>query len=414
MTDRAGGRYMEQLDRFTDELHEWSLNGKEPLSASRDLRYFLDLQEQKLKRSGMIREESYTHVNDEISGCAYRNENGYSSRILYREAVQNIAYQRNGKLIRQIRRPVILYVSFTDKEGHEDRTYQCPNCGHTLTALQARDGCPYCGTYFETDDFYPCVSSYYTVPSIVERSGLMDSLKKEMIIAGGVTGAVLFMICLYAWSDVILIWRILGAFLLSALYGGVAAFVWYMFRSLILLGKVLHEAGRAMPMMKAMRSRKKMMEFMEPYDPEFSYEAFEGRVLSLLRTIVFSDDRDSLTVWEGSRDLSSFDNIADMQYRGALYIRKCEVTGSQFRVEGTAFLTDTYIRRTVREKDEKIRFVLIKESGRSAEPGFSIHRVSCETCGGSFDAMHQSICPYCGNPYDLKKKDWIIADMRKA
>ena len=222
------------------------------------------------------------------------------------------------------------------------------------------------------------------------------------------------MICLYAWSDVILIWRILGAFLLSALYGGVAAFVWYMFRGLILLGKVLLEAGRAVPMMKALRSRKKMMEFMEPYDPEFSYEAFEGRVLSLLRTIVFSDDRDSLTVWEGSRDLSSFDDIADMQYRGALYIRKCEVTGSQFRVEGTAFLTDTYIRRTVREKDEKIRFVLIKEAGRSAEPGFSIHRVSCETCGGSFDAMHQSICPYCGNPYDLKKKDWIIADMCKA
>jgi len=28
--------------------------------------------------------------------------------------------------------------------------------------------------------------------------------------------------------------------------------------------------------------------------------------------------------------------------------------------------------------------------------------------------MHQSCCPYCGNPYDLKKKDWIVHDMRKA
>jgi hypothetical protein len=80
-------------------------------------------------------------------------------------------------------------------------------------------------------------------------------------------------------------------------------------------------------------------------------------------------------------------------------------------VEGTAYLTDTYIRRSVREKDEKIRFVLEKETDAHADPGFSIHRVCCSTCNGSFDAMHQSNCPYCGNPYDLKKKDWIIKDM---
>ena len=156
------------------------------------------------------------------------------------------------------------------------------------------------------------------------------------------------------------------------------------------------------------------MDFMEPYDPEFSYEAFEGRILSLLRTIVFSDDKDSLSVWEGDRDLSAFDSIADMQYRGAVYIKKAEERDHQLRVEGTAYLTDTYISRTVRERDEQIRFIIVKEAGRRAEPGFSIHRVSCPTCGGSFDAMHQSTCPYCGNPYDLKKKDWIIQDMRKA
>ncbi len=405
---------MDQLDQFTEELHEWSLNGKEPLSASRDLRYFLDLQEKRLKSADTVREEEYTHVKDEIRGCAYRNENRYSSRIIYREAVQNIAYHKNGKTIRKIRRPVTLYVTFTDKEGHEDREYKCPNCGHILTALQARDGCPYCGTFFETDDVYPCASSYYTVPSVVERATLMDTLKKEMIIAGCVCGGLLFAMSLYAWSEYELIWRIIGALFLSGFYGLVAAFIWYMFRSFLLLGKVLREAGRAMPLMKTLRSRKKMMEFMTPYDPDFSYEAFEGRVLSLLRTIVFSDDRDSLSVWEGNRDLSAFDNIADMQYRGAVYIKTCEQNGDQLRVEGTAYLTDTYIRGNVREKDEKIRFVLEKEAGRSADPGFSIHRVSCPACGGSFDAMHQTICPYCGNPYDLKKKDWIIKDMQKA
>ena len=68
----------------------------------------------------------------------------------------------------------------------------------------------------------------------------------------------------------------------------------------------------------------------------------------------------------------------------------------------------------MREKDEKIHFVLEKEADGRDDPGFSIHRVSCPTCGGSFDAMHRIHCPYCGNPYDLKKKDWIIKDMWKA
>ena len=405
---------MQQLDQFTDELHEWSLSGKEPSCASRDLRCFLDLQEKRLKSADTVREVEYTHVKEEISGCSYRKENGYSSKILYREAIQNITYRKNGKQIRKIRRPVNLYVSFTDKEGHEDREYTCPNCGHAFTALQARDGCPYCGTFFETDDVYPCVSSYYTVPAIVERAGLMDRLKKEMLAAGCICGIGLAVICLIVWDDMDMVFRILGALFMGALYGGVFAFLWYMFRSFLLLFRVFKEAGRGMPLLKTLNSRKKMMDFMAPYDRDFSYEAFEGRVLSLLRIIVFSDERDTLSVWEGNRDLSMFDNIADMQYRGAVYIRKCEKRDRILRVEGTAYLTDTYIRRTVREKDEKIHFTLEKEADGRADPGFSIHKVSCPTCGGSFDAMHRRDCPYCGSPYDLKKKDWIIRDMRKA
>lgn len=92
---------MNQLDQFTEELHEWSLSGKEPSCASRELRYYLDLQEKRLKSADTTREEEFTHVKEEISGCANRTENGYSSKILYREALQYITYQKNGKQIRK-------------------------------------------------------------------------------------------------------------------------------------------------------------------------------------------------------------------------------------------------------------------------------------------------------------------------
>ena len=102
---------MHLLDQFADELHEWSLHGKEPSCASRDLQYLLDLQEKRLKSTGTVREEEYSHVKEEIRGCASRSENGWSSKILYREANQNITYIQNGKAVRKIRRPVILYAT---------------------------------------------------------------------------------------------------------------------------------------------------------------------------------------------------------------------------------------------------------------------------------------------------------------
>ncbi len=99
---------MHQLDEFTEELHEWSLTGKEPSCASRDLRFFLDLQEKRLRSANTVREEAYTHVKEEISGVSYRKGNGYTSRILYREAKQFITYRRNGKESKKIKRPVHL------------------------------------------------------------------------------------------------------------------------------------------------------------------------------------------------------------------------------------------------------------------------------------------------------------------
>lgn len=103
-----------------------------------------------------------------------------------------------------------------------------------------------------------------------------------------------------------------------------------------------------------------------------------------------------------------------MQYRGGVYIQRLEQKGNMLQGEGTAYLTDTYIRSSVREKDEKFRFVLEKEAAGRTDPGFSILSVNCLSCGGSFDAMHRSHCPYCGTPYDPKKKDWIMKDLRKA
>ncbi|MBE6109277.1 MAG: hypothetical protein E7194_02540 [Erysipelotrichaceae bacterium] len=404
---------MDILEQFTDELHEWSLTGREPVSASIDLRYMLDLQEARLKEQNILKEEEYIHVKDEIRGSLPRKGNGYTSKIIYREARQNLTYRRGDKVLRKYSRPVNLYVSVLDREDASRDTCTCPNCGHTMTAEEARDGCPYCGTHCEMEEVYPCAVSYYTVPSIVERGTLMENIKKELMISGVLCGLAVAVICFIAWNELPLLYRIPAALFMGTLYGGVFAFCWYMIRSLILLGKVFFAAGRSFSMLKGLNSRKKMTEFMQVYDPFFSYEAFEGRILSLLRSAAFENDRDFLAVWEGDGDLSFLDTVLDMQYRGALYIRRCEKNGEMLRVEGTAFMTDTYAGRSFKEIDEQFRFIAEKEISADYNPAFTLLRASCEGCGGSFDAVHQKCCPYCGRKYELKKKDWVLTDLKR-
>ena len=134
---------MDQLEQFTNELHEWTLNGKEPVSASIGLRYLLNQQEARLKALGIQREEEFIHVKDELKGSIPREGNGFASKILYREARQNVTYRQNGKEIKKISRPVDLYVSCIDGEGVEPGTCTCHTGGHTMSASKARDGCPY-------------------------------------------------------------------------------------------------------------------------------------------------------------------------------------------------------------------------------------------------------------------------------
>ena len=47
---QAAGSGIDRLNAFTEELHDWSLNGKKPVLASRELRYVLGQQKQRLQR----------------------------------------------------------------------------------------------------------------------------------------------------------------------------------------------------------------------------------------------------------------------------------------------------------------------------------------------------------------------------
>ena len=53
-----------------------------------------------------------------------------------------------------------------------------------------------------------------------------------------------------------------------------------------------------------------------------------------------------------------------------------------------------------------------KNITRMEEFGFSVKKVKCPCCGGSFDATRERHCAYCGEPYDMREDGWTIMELR--
>ena len=64
------------------------------------------------------------------------------------------------------------------------------------------------------------------------------------------------------------------------------------------------------------------------------------------------------------------------------------------------------------KKGDCIDVVVSRDITRQEAPGFSITSVHCEGCGGSFDAVRQRRCPYCGSEYHMEKEGWVIESMK--
>ena len=402
------------LDAFLDSYHEWTLHGKGLKYASRELRYCLNVQKERMKKKGLSFEESYEHVQDEIRGSLLKEGDPYEAKILYRESKRILTYKNAEKVLKEQKKPVTFYGSLLDKKNYEDKLCTCSNCGHQTLLSELNDGCPYCGTVFETEDSYPCFTSFYTVNDIVERATLMDKIKKRMLIAGITVGILVFITCLFTYKEYPIILRALIGLLIGAFGGGFSAVYIYMMNSMFLIAKVFHEAGRALPLLSGLGTRKKLTQKLQAIDPDFSFEYFEGRIISLFRTIAYAEDRDSLCIYTGNQDLSGLDDLIDIQYRGALQLKDVRIIDGMTRIRVKAFLCNTYDKDRIYHRDENYLLTIERENGSHTDPGFDLLKIECPNCGGSFDALHEKKCPHCGSPYDLVHDDWVIREIKKV
>lgn len=81
----------------------------------------------------------------------------------------------------------------------------------------------------------------------------------------------------------------------------------------------------------------------------------------------------------------------------------------------TMYMDDILCRNEkIFDKKEKFRMLLCKSVRAENDYGFTIHAVSCPTCGASFDASRIKHCPSCSNEYQLHYRDWVVMSFERG
>lgn len=301
---------------------------------------------------------------------------------------------------------VITYMNDGSMRG--DELYCCPNCSAISSVKSLLAGCPYCGTRFQMTDLFPKVTNFYYSDyevnlSVIRGSKLVGAGYAALVVLVGMLRAPSFgyrVEALLAGIFWVPLFSFLGYLTFSVLF-----MIYSLFRGLFSVHRCV---GRD-------RARFKITAFLKKYDPTFSYDYFLGKVVSLLKIILFTDDRSNLAVCQGKVAGDAFLDIVDIAYQGTTTLNSCQVEGKYCYLDINLFMSDIHDGGSkIFKKNDIFRMKLCKDITKPENYGFSIRKVQCRDCGGSFDAVRIRYCPYCGREYDLKEDDWVVLDLEQV
>lgn len=413
---RAYQRYMPPWNadsgtfgRFAAELNAWYAGSGIPSGCDGDLAYFLKLQRSRLERRGL----KMTHQTAPIKegsygvGCVSRKTQWYTSEMKYSPISRHIAFERGKNTVydRMVEENMYETILHTPEEKElEHMELTCPNCGAVSPVASLVNGCSHCGTQFRINDLFPRVTNLVFLKnnSVITYRGIM---RKSILAAMLLTciGSVFH----FMQDGHMLMTALLLSYGVALVGGGIGG---YILGSIGLFLSIFNVDGRKhIPLFAFLRSKSRLKTTLKQYDPCFSYEKFEGQIISLLRMTIFAEDRSNLAFCRADTIDPRFDNILEMTYINALVIRQMQIKGDLLLLTlRTWWINYREVNNKIVKSGECIDMTLCRNISAPEPPGFSISSVNCPSCNGSFDAVRQRNCPYCGTEYHMENKGWII------
>ena len=395
-----------KLNDFKASLGNAVCRGEKITFADNDITYMLKLQHDRLSKKGLeLNYDIYSrddNKNQFIAGSNWRDAH-YDSTVCFEQCGIKRKVSKGGKIKYKDDHKSVLYETITDvvTGTHPDNdTFCCPNCGAVSTVAALQNGCSYCGTKFQMDDLFPKVTSYY----FLDTPGMT---KKEFmsgyLVSYAITIIAMFILCFILRKSIgYYIGFTIGSF-----------FIAYILYAYFLLMKLIVGAISSTGKMGTAGSRRKFETRMKKISPEFSYEYFTSKTLSLIKTAVFSDDEMELMFYDGGKLDPKMKDIIDLNYGGALGCQSLHEEGNYVTVVTKAYFDVLYA------CDDKVYFkkqifsaTLKRRTDIPVNFNFSMTKIACPSCGASFDATKNKNCPHCGNKYEITTDDWALVELK--
>lgn len=406
------------LDRFISQLNTPSEKA-DPDDASADLKYTRALQRNRLLKKGVSMSVDYSQNYDNmIKGIAWKMDKDarYVTRIPFHAVKAKIGYSIGGKLKKKIYEKQNLYAYTMWLKGQTDADYVCPHCGAATRVSKLTDGCEYCGTRFLMHELYPKITSFYTLKSVTY---ILRNIAPFVV--AGIVLAPIFTF-LFNYNNMIQaiqtldIASIAGLIISLVLSIGAGAVLGYVLFAASTLGLMLWKVITSIPaLVKFIKIKRNLPGFMKSVEPDFSLDYFIVKLMNLTSTMVFSENYDDLTVYAGEPMQNTFGDIIDLRWNGIFNLNQYYVKDGFVYMDVTMYMDDVHCKgKRIFGKKDKFRLLLCKSVSAGNDYGFTIHAVSCPTCGASFDASRIRHCPNCSNEYNLVNRDWVIMKFDKV
>ncbi len=400
-------------ERFIDTIDD-AINGeKELIDGDQDIKYTIELQRQRLQKKNVRLRYSITPRGLLRNTLKLRHwsDNHYTCQ----DGVYTCAFERkiqtsNGNTTRK-KYKMSFYETKTDVIGGqnvEDDIYVCPNCGAPTQIKELLNGCKYCSTRFKMDDLFPKISNFYFIKDYSRTKTEMFWFYFCFMLIS-VVFTFFFTLALLFFEGKLFPPTIdaLAALIFAPLFA--APVMGVMLGSQALVIGLIWEAIKTVPMFGTIGSSKRFETYMKKYSPEFSFQYLTGKTISLLKMIFYSDSHENLPFYIGEDLDDSFSDIIDVLYRGAMGYKSMKAEGDYVHVTVVVFLDNTYEKNgKITRKDEKLEVTLVKNISVPIQYTFSVKKLSCPNCGGSFDATKNTKCPYCGGTYRVEDSDWAV------
>lgn len=366
---------------------------------------------------------------DRINNDSY---NKFENQLYCRSYNKNVKYIKNGLLIKEINEPYMMYCVVTNTVNTESTgniIKNCPNCGSLLTIKELEDGCKFCRTKFMLSDFYPIVTNYYDIVGGYIGQNAEEKYKSSIDIDNKAKKIVLIIYSFLIIYAFIYFYKQCPLKETLIFLGFIILFLAVVFSKVsdILGGLIMVKRGlgetkkavsgqikniKASAPLSTMNSKRQITNFMLYYDKNFTYSFFEGKIISMLKEIIFTDNLSRLSIFQ-SKNMVDLSNVVDSDYCGGMDVTSMHCDNNLIHIDLKIYMNDyIYENDTINLKKRVYKCTVVRNVVAKDPIEYRADIIKCKTCGASIDIDEDSNCKFCGNLYDLKDYDFVFENVQ--